>query len=64
MTTIDEAAKRANEQYKSFDWFFAVGIAEDRIIIYTTKKKSLNIVSYCGYPVDIKYVGKVRPANV
>lgn len=68
--TIDEAAKAISEQYRYDVYFQAVGVADDKLIVYLVrwpqqrKRFEEAIRQLAGtFPVTFKVTGRMRPAG-
>lgn len=61
--TLEIASNEIYNKYIGTNWFQAIGIGKDELIIYTnTKKVPVSFDIYNGFPVKFKYIGKIKPS--
>lgn len=62
-STIEEAAKHLDSRLRGCPWFVSVGIAGDRLIVYSTSgKPAMDTTDIDGWPVDVVPCSRPVPA--
>jgi hypothetical protein len=57
------AGRNLHDALKGASWYSCVGLGAYKLIIYTSKKKYPKPYdTFEGYPVEYKYMGKIKPA--